>query len=304
MAHDRDPAVAQRDARQLGHRRSRLAEAHVDPVAGQGVDRRARRLSPERVERHVEAPVRGLGEAVAQLLGPDAVSELHRCVGAERPRPLQALEVATRRHHASRSHQLGELDRDRADGAGRAGDQDVRTVERSARGLRALEAHERGEHRHAERGGRRVVELVTDGCHRRLRGAVRSVRLLGGDGVLGNGAVAPVARVDELHAHTRAGSEPLALLDHAHALEPDHVGRLRRAVEEVTVPDVELDRVQRGGPDPDQRLARPPLRLGNVCGRRRAAQGLDDCGAHLLEAHRVAGGHPAVAGHRLLCVGV
>jgi hypothetical protein len=156
----------------------------------------------------------------------------------------------------------------------------MRAVQRRAHLLRALEAHEGREHRHAERGGRRVVELVADRCHRRLGGAVRSVGLLGRDRVLGDSAVATVARVNELHAHARAGREPLALLDHAHALEPDHVGRPRRAVEEVAVPDVQLDRVQRCGLDPDQRLARPPSRLGHVGGRRRAAQGLDDCCAH------------------------
>jgi hypothetical protein len=48
----------------------------------------------------------------------------------------------------------------------------------------------------------------------------------------------------------------------------------------MAVPDVELDRVERSSPDPHQRLARPPSRLGHLGGRRRAAGGLDDRCAH------------------------
>ena len=60
---------------------------------------------------------------------------------------------------------------------------------------------------------------ATDACDARSAASGSS----GAKRVLGNGAVAAVARVDELDAHARAGREPLALLDHADALEPDHV---------------------------------------------------------------------------------
>ena len=87
VADQRDPAVAQRDARQLGQRRGRLPEADVHAVAGQGLDRRPCRLSPERVERDVEPPGGGLGEALAQLAALDASpsSTAHR-----RPAPAPA----------------------------------------------------------------------------------------------------------------------------------------------------------------------------------------------------------------------
>jgi hypothetical protein len=156
----------------------------------------------------------------------------------------------------------------------------MRAVQRRAGALCELEAHERREHGHSERGGRRVVQGLADRRDRRLRRAVRRVRLLGRHRVLGDRAVAAVARVDEFHAHARAWGQALALLHHAHALEPDHVGRPRRPVEEVTVPDVQLDRVQRGSVNAHQRLARAPAGRGHLRGRRRTANGLDDRGAH------------------------
>ena len=112
VADDRDAAVAQRDARQLGDRRGRLPEADVDAVARQRIDGCPRGLAPERVEGDVEAAAGGFGEALAQRGCIRSVTKLHGRVRPELARPLQPLGVASGGHHACRAHYLRQLHRD------------------------------------------------------------------------------------------------------------------------------------------------------------------------------------------------
>jgi hypothetical protein len=166
------------------------------------------------------------------------------------------------------------------DCAGCCGHEDVSALERGTRLLRALQGHERREDGHAECSGRRVIALVADRGDRRLRRAIGCVGLLRRDRILRDRSVPAIAGVDEFHSHARPGRQPLALLDHADPLEANHVRRARRAVEEVAIPDVQLDGVERRCPDAHQRLARPAQGLRYLRCRRRAAERRDERRAH------------------------
>ena len=215
-------------------------------------------------------------------------------------RPLEPLAVPPRRDHARRAQQLRELNRDQPDGAGRARHEHVRTVERRARSLRALEAHQRGEHWHAEGGRRGVVELVAD--RRPPTPATRGLRRR-----------APRAR-PRTPRRPRRGRSPGARTPRARACP----GASRSPSSTTPIPSSPITYGGWGGPSKKcpfqmwsstgfsaaawmRTSASPGPRRGSgtSAGAGGRPTGLDDRGAQGLEPHGIAGRHPAVARHRL-----
>ncbi len=231
--------------------------ADDDPAA---TCRRGEGALPGRLSDRLDDDIRaGAAGRVANRLDDVVLGVAH---GEVRPELECALELlpARRRHDRPCSERTRELERGQRHAA--ADPPDEHPLALAERGFRD-EHSIRGLEHERERGAllerQRLRERVELGRGNRLQLALRAVRVLADHGdptVVDDPGVDhdPVADVQPRHAFAERRDHPGAV----RAEDP----RLRNRREALPNPDVEM--VEAGGPELDQRLARPRLGIGDV----------------------------------------